>query len=54
MWKPSEAEEIQTIARSLVPGIITHAIPEGLQVAKGPDGVFEHLMETIPKLLEGK
>jgi hypothetical protein len=52
MWTSEESGEIQRIAKEIVPDIKTHAIPEGLQVAKGPDGVFEHLMETIPTLLD--
>jgi len=34
-----------------VPGIKTHAIPQGLQVEHGPDAVVEYLTENIPKLL---
>ena len=41
MWTKSQSDEIRNIAHSVVPGIKTTAIPEGLQVAKGPDGVFE-------------
>jgi hypothetical protein len=51
MWSPEESEEIQSTAREIVPDIKTHAIPEGLQVQKGPDAVVEYLKEQIPKLL---
>ena len=51
MWTPEEAEQIQSIAKSIVPGILTYAIPEGLQVEKGPDAVVEHLVEVLPRLL---
>lgn len=51
MWSPEEAAEIHGIAKSLVPGIKTHAIPQGLQVERGPDAVVEHLLEEVPKLL---
>lgn len=51
MWTPEQAARIQEIARSIVPGIKTHAIPEGLQVQKGPDAVVEYLVENLPKIL---
>lgn len=51
MWTPEEAQQIQSTARSIVPDIKTHAIPQGLQVEKGPDAIVEYLREQIPKLL---
>ncbi|KAH7376754.1 hypothetical protein B0T11DRAFT_272882 [Plectosphaerella cucumerina] len=51
MWSAEEAAEIRSIARSIVPDIKTHAIPQGLQVEKGPDAIVEHLLEEVPKLL---
>ncbi len=51
MWTPEQAEEIQSTARLIVPDIITYAIPEGLQVEKGPDAVVEHLIDMLPRLL---
>ena len=53
MWTKEQSDGIRAIAREVVPGIRTTAIPEGLQVEKGPDGVFEWLMEELPKLIEG-
>ena len=52
MWTAEEAEHIQATARSLRPGIRTHAIPHGLQVDKGPDAIVEYLIEKVPTLLE--
>lgn len=52
MWSPEEAKQIQDIGRSIVPDIKTHAIPQGLQVDRGPDAVVEYLEEQIPKLLD--
>jgi hypothetical protein len=52
MWSPEEAAEIHAIARSLLPDIRLHAIPEGLQVERGPDAVVEHLLLEVPKLLD--
>lgn len=51
MWSPEEAAKIQETARGIVPDIKTHAIPQGLQVERGPDAVVEYLREEIPKLL---
>jgi len=51
MWTPEESARIQQIAKDIVPGIKTHAIPQGLQVEKGPDAVVEYLKEQIPGLL---
>jgi hypothetical protein len=51
MWTPEESAEIQRIAKEIVPDIKTHAIPQGLQVQRGPDAVVEYLEEQIPGLL---
>jgi hypothetical protein len=51
MWTPEQSAEIQATAREIVPDIKTHAIPEGLQVQRGPDAVVEYLKVQIPKLL---
>ena len=51
MWTPEQAAEIQSIAKSIVPGLVTYAIPGGLQVEKGPDAVVEHLIDMLPRLL---
>lgn len=52
MWTPEQSTEIQGIARGILPDIKTHAIPQGLQVERGPDAVVEYLKEKIPGLLE--
>jgi hypothetical protein len=52
MWKPEESEEIQRIAREKQPGVKTLALPQGLQVERGPDGVFEYIMEKLPAFIE--
>ena len=51
MWSPEEAAQIQQTARAIVPDIKTHAIPQGLQVEKGPDAIVEYLTEQIPIIL---
>ena len=52
MWTAEEAEHIQSTARSIVPGIKTHAIPTGLQVDRGPDAIVEYIIEKVPPLLD--
>lgn len=52
MWTPAQSTEIQSIARSSIPGIKTMAIPQGLQVEKGPDAIVEFLLEKVPLLIE--
>ncbi|KAF2821380.1 hypothetical protein CC86DRAFT_331896 [Ophiobolus disseminans] len=52
MWTPDEAAKIRKIAEKERPGIKTHAIPEGLQVERGPDAIVEYLLDVVPGLLE--
>jgi hypothetical protein len=52
MWTPEQGSEIQAIACSAVPGIKTMALPQGLQVEKGPDAVVEYLIERVPSLID--
>jgi hypothetical protein len=52
MWTPEQSSEIQAIARSTVPGIKTTALPQGLQVERGPDAVVEYLLEKVPALID--
>jgi hypothetical protein len=51
MWTVEESNEMRAIAKSIVPDIKTHAIPQGLQVNEGPQAIVEHLKEQIPLLL---
>lgn len=52
MWTPEEAGKIHDIARSVRPDIKLHAIPQGLQVERGPDAIVEYLVEKVPALLD--
>ncbi|CAK7213929.1 hypothetical protein SEUCBS140593_002012 [Sporothrix eucalyptigena] len=52
MWTPEESMSIRVTAKSIIPGIKTHAIPQGLQVQRGPEAIVEHLCEELPKLLD--
>jgi hypothetical protein len=51
MWSKEESDEIRKIAKETVPGIKTVAIPQGLQVEKGPDAVVEFFKEKWPGLV---
>lgn len=51
MWTSEQAAEIQTIAKTVKPGLVTYAIPHGLQVQHGPDAIVDHLTSTVPQLL---
>jgi hypothetical protein len=53
MWTPEESAKIHQIARSIVPDIKLHAIPEGLQVKYGPDAIVEYLIDNVPRVIEG-
>ncbi|KAF2728210.1 hypothetical protein EJ04DRAFT_449765 [Polyplosphaeria fusca] len=52
MWSTEEACRIREIAERERPGIKTHAIPQGLQVERGPGAIVEYLMDNVPPLLE--
>jgi hypothetical protein len=51
MWTAEESEGMIETARGIRPNIKTHAIPYGLQVAKGPEAIVDHLKDQIPRLL---
>ncbi|KAH8889269.1 hypothetical protein GQ53DRAFT_652719 [Thozetella sp. PMI_491] len=51
MWTPEESYRIRETAKSIISGLKTHAIPQGLQVEKGPEAVVDHLVVELPKLL---
>jgi hypothetical protein len=53
MWSLEESNEIQRIAKTVVPHIKTYAIPQGLQVKEGPDAIIAHLIEQVPKIIKG-
>ncbi|OGM45727.1 hypothetical protein ABOM_005397 [Aspergillus bombycis] len=52
MWTDEQAHLIHSIARGIKPDIKTHAIPEGLQVERGPDAIVDYLCEKVPPLLD--
>ena len=46
-WTAEQQDEIQRIAKEVVPGIKTHAIPAGLLAEAGPEGVIKYLIEHV-------
>lgn len=54
MWTEEEARQIHDTARAIKPDIKLHAIPHGLQVERGPEGVVEYLVERVPALLDNQ
>ena len=52
MWTPSESAQIHSTARAIVPNVVVHALPQGLQVQRGPDAVVEYIEENLPALVE--
>jgi len=53
MWSPEQSQIIRDRAKEIVPGLKTYALPQGLQVDKGPDAVVEHILEKLPSIIEG-
>ncbi|KAL1649910.1 hypothetical protein SLS58_001286 [Diplodia intermedia] len=54
MWTSEQSQTAQQTARKIVPDIKTFALPQGLQVERGPDAVVEYIKENLPALLEGE
>jgi hypothetical protein len=53
MWTEEEVAQIENIARRERPGIRVFAIPRGLQLREGPEGVVEFLVKGVPGWLDG-
>jgi hypothetical protein len=53
MWTPAQSRLIQSIARDIVPGIRTFAVPQGMQVKKGPDAVIEYVEGNLDEIING-
>ncbi|KAF2089295.1 hypothetical protein K490DRAFT_36954 [Saccharata proteae CBS 121410] len=52
MWTPEQSKQAQDTAKSIMPDLKTFALPQGLQVERGPDAVVEYIVENLPSLLE--
>lgn len=53
MWTPEESIGARKAALEVKPGIKTFALPQGLQVNRGPDAVVEFIVENLPGIVEG-
>jgi hypothetical protein len=51
MWTTEQSQYIFAQAREVNAKVKTLAIPQGLQVEKGPDAVVEWLLENLPRLI---
>ncbi|KAK4550602.1 hypothetical protein LTR36_000181 [Oleoguttula mirabilis] len=52
MWTPEQSSRIMAEAKEVNPKVKTLALPQGLQVQKGPDAVVEYIKEQLPALIE--
>ncbi|KAK5137061.1 hypothetical protein LTR08_001070 [Meristemomyces frigidus] len=52
MWTPEQSSKVLDQAREVNPKVKTLALPQGLQVAKGPDGVVDYIKEQLPALID--
>ncbi|TKA66109.1 hypothetical protein B0A55_09466 [Friedmanniomyces simplex] len=52
MWTPEQSSHVFAQAKEVNPDCKTLAIPQGLQVDKGPEAVVEWISERLPALLE--
>jgi uncharacterized heparinase superfamily protein len=53
MWSPEQAKEIHATARDIMGAKLKiMALPQGLQVERGPDAVVEYLVEQLPAMIE--
>ncbi|TYJ51355.1 hypothetical protein B9479_008081 [Cryptococcus floricola] len=53
-WTSEEQTEIQQIAKNTIPGIKTYAIPTGMHVKAGPEGIIKYLTERIDSIVNGE
>lgn len=53
MWTPEESGKALAAAKEVNPDVKTLALPQGLQVNRGPDAVVEYIKEQLPALIEG-
>ena len=52
MWTPGESAKVFEVGKSIMgERLLTHAIPPGMQVKKGPDFVVEYLKQELPQLV---
>lgn len=55
MWTDEQAAHIHDVARKVMgPKLKVMALPQGLQVERGPDAVVEYLVEKMPQLIDAE
>lgn len=53
MWTPEQSDFVLSHAREINPAVKTLALPQGLQVERGPDAVVEFIVGKLEGLIEG-
>lgn len=53
MWTPEQSNSVLTRALEINPKVKTLALPQGLQVERGPDAVVKYIVEKLEGLIEG-
>jgi hypothetical protein len=53
MWTPEQSDAVLSRAREINPDVKTLALPQGLQVERGPDAVVEYIVEKLGGLMDG-
>lgn len=53
MWTPEQSNAVLSRAREINPNVKTLALPQGLQVERGPDAVVEYIVEKLEVLIDG-
>jgi len=53
MWTPEQSDAVLSRAREINPKVKTLALPQGLQVERGPDAVVEYIVEKLGGLIDG-
>ncbi|GAB1725828.1 hypothetical protein NU195Hw_g2553t1 [Hortaea werneckii] len=51
MWTPEQSSKCLAEAKEVNPNCKTLALPQGLQVERGPDAVVDYIKEQLPKLI---
>ena len=51
MWTPEQSSKCLAEAKEVNPSCKTLALPQGLQVERGPDAVVDYIKEQLPKLI---
>lgn len=53
MWTPEQSDSVLSRAREINPNVKTLALPQGLQVERGPDAVVEFIVGKLEGLIDG-